>query len=163
MLLGDVDVYLREVLDKKWCDGGKILTFLCFLCSIRLTLVKPSGKTLLWRTKRIFCIMNTMYFAQRTGLFTENKVFETGLAIRGQVLSKLRNERSLDHLGRQMGGGAHTGALSCAAPPFKRSSGGGQKSLTQLVERRRWQAAWEGTDPPGEHRPGCRITGSHTR
>ena len=30
VLLGDVDVYLREVLDKKWCDGGKILTFLCF-------------------------------------------------------------------------------------------------------------------------------------
>ena len=52
--------------------------------------------------------MNTVYFAQRTGLFTENKVFETGLALRGQVLSKLGNERSLDHLGRQMGGGAHT-------------------------------------------------------
>ena len=31
VLLGDVDVYLREVLDKKWFDGGKILTFLCFL------------------------------------------------------------------------------------------------------------------------------------
>ena len=107
--------------------------------------------------------MNTVYFAQRTGLFTENKVFETGLAIRGQVLSKLRNERSLDHLGRQVGGGAHTGALSCAAPPFKRSSGGGQKSLTQLVEGRRWQAGWEGTDPPGEDRQGCHITGSHTR
>ena len=107
--------------------------------------------------------MNTMYFTQRTGLFTENKVFETGLAIRGQVLSRLGNERSLDHLGRQVGGGAHTGALSCAALPFKRSCGGGQPSLTQMVERRRWQAAWEGTDPPGEHRPGSRITGSHTR
>ena len=81
--------------------------------------------------------MNTVYFAQKKGLFTENKVFETGLALRGQVLSKLENERSLDHLGRQMGGEAHTGALSCAAPPFKRNSGGGQKSLTQLVEGRR--------------------------
>ena len=107
--------------------------------------------------------MNTVYFAQRTGLFTENKVFETGLAIRGQVLSKLRNERSLDHLGRQVGGRAHTGALSCAALPFKRSCGGGQQSLTQLEERRRWQAAWEDTDPPGEHRPGSRLTGTHTQ
>ena len=117
----------------------------------------------MWRTKRVFCIMNTVYFAQRTGLFTENKVFETGLAIRGQVLSKLRNERSLDHLGRQVGGRAHTGALSCAALPFKRSCGGGQQSLTQLEERRRWQAAWEDTDPPGEHRPGSRLTGTHTQ
>ena len=85
--------------------------------------------------------MNTMYFAQRTGLFTENKVFETGLAIRGQVLSKLRNEWSLDHLGRQVGGGAHTGALFWAALPFKQSYGGGQQSLAQLQGRRRWQGA----------------------
>ena len=65
MLLGDVDVYLREVLDRKWCDGGKILTFLCFLCSIRLNLVKPSGKDTIGENKRIFCIKNTVYFAQK--------------------------------------------------------------------------------------------------
>ena len=104
-----------------------------------------------------------MYFAQRTGLHTENKVFETGLAIRGQVLSKLRKERSLDQVGRQVGGGAHTGALFWAALPFKQSCGGGQQSLTQLEGRQRWQAAWEDTDPPGEHRPGSRLTGTHTQ
>ena len=65
VLLGDVDVYLREVLDKKWCDGGKILTFLCFLCSIRLNLVKPSGKDTIEGNKRFFCIKNTVYFAQK--------------------------------------------------------------------------------------------------
>ena len=72
MLLGDVDVCLREVLDKKWCDGGKILTSLCFLCSIRLNLVKPSGKDTIGENKRIFCIKNTVYlhrekdYSQRT-------------------------------------------------------------------------------------------------
>ena len=50
MIFGNVDVSLREALDKgwqnggkRWQTGGKLLTFLRFLCSIRLTLVEPRG------------------------------------------------------------------------------------------------------------------------
>ena len=75
MLLGDVEVCLREVLDKRWCDGGKILTFLRFLCSIRLTLVKPSGKKntivenkkdLLYYEYSVFCTENRVIHREQS-------------------------------------------------------------------------------------------------
>ena len=54
--------------------------------------------------------MNTVYFVQRTGYYTENKVFETGFSNRGvRYLSKLRKEQSLDHLGSSDECRAHTG------------------------------------------------------
>ena len=112
------------------------------------------------RKQKAFLTKITVYFAQK-GLFHKEQSFETGLALGVRFYQSWKmNGRSLGTSGGWRG--THW-FLSWAAPPFKRSSGGGQKSLTQLVEGRRWQAGWEGTDPPGEHRPGCRITGSHTR
>ena len=96
MIFGNVDVSLREALDKGWQNGGKMVANwwqtpdlpTLFVFYTTYSCESWRGKTLLRRTKRVSCIMNTMYFAQRTGLHTENKVFETGLAIRGQVFIK---------------------------------------------------------------------------
>ena len=39
-------------------------------------LVKPNGKDTIGENKRIFRTKNTVYFAQKKGLFTENKVLK---------------------------------------------------------------------------------------
>ena len=66
VLLWDVEVCRRTVLDKKWCKD-QTLDLPTLMCSIRLASVYPGRtKTLhcyLRRTKRVSCTRSEMYFA----------------------------------------------------------------------------------------------------
>ena len=78
-------------------------------------LVKPNGKDTIGENKRTFLTKNTVYFAQK-GLFHKEQSFETGLALGGQVLSKLENERLVTW---DVGWVAwHTLVLVLGCPPF---------------------------------------------
>ena len=103
VIFGNVDVSLREALDKgwqnggkrwqtggkRWQTGGKLLTFLRFLCSIRLTLVEPRGnKYCCGEQKGSFVLWIRCIFVQRTGYSQRTKFLKQVLAIRGQVFIK---------------------------------------------------------------------------
>ena len=125
MIFGNVDVSLREALDKgwqnggkrwqtggkRWQTGGKLLTSYAFVfymtllwwnLGVRNTVVE-NKKDLLYYEYGVFCTENRL-------LHREQKVFETGFSNRGvRCLSKLRKEQSLDHLGSSGECRAHTG------------------------------------------------------
>ena len=126
MIFGNVDVSLREALDKgwqnggkrwqtggkRWQNGGKLLTSYAFVfymtllwwnLGVRNTVVE-NKKGLLYYEYGVF-LHREQGYSQRTKFLKQ--VWQSGV----RCLSKLRKERSLDHLGRQRGGGAHTGPL----------------------------------------------------
>ena len=127
MIFGNVDVSLREALDKgwqnggkRWQTGGKLLTFLrfCVLYDLLwwnlgvINTVVENKKGLLYYEYGVFWYREQV-ISQRTKFLKQ--VWQSGV----RCLSKLRKERSLDHLGSSGGCGAHTGGLFWAALPFK--------------------------------------------
>ena len=82
MIFGNVDVSLREALDKgwqnggkRWQTGGKLLTSYAFVFYMTLLWWNLGVRNTVVENKRVFCIMKTVYFVQRTGYYTENKKF----------------------------------------------------------------------------------------